>query len=513
MKATEPIFAEHFSEVTHHWNLDKLYEDLTDAKQRQGIIRRKPITPTEKACLRGLLSGHTPTEIALKLNREPVGLRVDLSRGLYRYIEMLTGCVLKDWSKVTQILTTAGYSTQSPMVVSLSTEPTQSVERPSLNIAISPHPEESEIRWVGRSCLIESLTQKLHQGCRILNLVGITGIGKSSLSMRLALEPSIAQARQPVKVIQCDRLANTFEQIARQLLGEQITQNEEFRKNPKHLIESMIGKLKSSPSLLIIDMVEELLGTREDASEYIGVQKSYSYTDPLFSQFFEQFLTAAEMPSRLILTSQILPPAIADGRYEERIHLERLRGLTEIEIIQLFELWDVQIKSELDIIYLKKLTYTYEGHPLALKVIAGEIRESPYEGNIEAYWHEYGSEIERIKAEEVGENSSADISTISNYSVRLTDLVEQRLERVLEQLKHSNLLAYTLLCMGAVYRCGVERTGWIFMINNAPKQEQIRAWQTLQRRFLLEESIDNNKVIYRLHSLIRSVALHHLDQI
>jgi DNA-binding NarL/FixJ family response regulator len=90
MKTPELVFAEKFAAAALNWNLDKLYEDITDAKQRQGIPRRKPITPTEKACLRGLLSGYTPSEIALQLNREPVGLRVDLSRGLYRYIEMLT---------------------------------------------------------------------------------------------------------------------------------------------------------------------------------------------------------------------------------------------------------------------------------------------------------------------------------------------------------------------------------------------------------------------------------------
>jgi hypothetical protein len=512
MKTSEPIFAEHFFETTQNWNLDKLYEDLTDAKQRQGIIRRKPITPTEKACLRGLLSGYTPTEIALQLNRDAVGLRVDLSRGLYRYIEMLTGATLKDWSKVAQILAAAGYSTQTIAVAPLKNKITQSEEPPKISHSIASSLEENEIRWVGRDSLLQSLVNKLHQGCRILNLVGITGIGKSSLSIRLALEPSTTQTWGQVKVIQCDHKTNTFDQVVRQLLGEQIAQSEALQKNPKHLIESMIGQLQATPSLLIVDMVEELLGSRDAALEPTSVQKSYQYTDPLFAQLFEQFLTTAEMPSRLILTSQILPPAIAQGRYDSRTHVERLSGLSDIEVIQLFELWDVQVKSELDITYLQKLTHTYEGHPLALKVIAGEIRESPYHGNIEAYWHEYGSEIDRI-TEKVETDFTPELSTLSNYSVNLADLVEQRVEKAFEQLKQANFHAYTLLCMGAVYRCGAERTGWLSMINEVPKPEQVNAWQTLQRRFLLEESMDNNKVVYRLHSLIRSVALQHLKQL
>jgi hypothetical protein len=332
--------------------------------------------------------------------------------------------------------------------------------------------------------------------------------------MRLVLEPSVAQQWGQVKVIQCDRQANTFEQLARQLLGEQIAQSEELQKNPKRLIEPMIGQLQAKPSLLIVDMVEELLCSIDAALEPTSLQKSYRYTDPLFAQFFEQFLTSAEMPSRLILTSQILPPAIAEGRYDSRIYVERLSGLSKTEVIQLFELWDVQIASDLDVGYLQKLTHTYEGHPLALKVIAGEIRESPYHGNIEAYWHEYGSEIDSgIEQVEIHSTSTLDVSTIANYSVKLADLVEQRVEKAFEQLKQIHFHAYTLLCMGAVYRCGVERTGWLCMINDLPKAEQVKAWQTLQRRFLLEESMNSNTVIYRLHNLIRSVALQHLERL
>lgn len=158
MKTPEPVFADNFSAAALNWNLDKLYDDITDAKQRQGIPRRKPITPTEKACLRGLLSGYTPSEIALQLNREPVGLRVDLSRGLYRYIEMLTNCTLKDWSKVASVLAAAGYSnpTQAPQnPTPIQPQPSAApwCVTPQQEQAIAPQPprlEDHETRWVGR---------------------------------------------------------------------------------------------------------------------------------------------------------------------------------------------------------------------------------------------------------------------------------------------------------------------------------------------------------------------------
>ncbi|MEH1971046.1 toll/interleukin-1 receptor domain-containing protein [Nostoc sp.] len=42
--------------------------------------------------------------------------------------------------------------------------------------------------WVGRDSLIKALTQKLQEGCRILALRGITGIGKTVLAERLVVE-------------------------------------------------------------------------------------------------------------------------------------------------------------------------------------------------------------------------------------------------------------------------------------------------------------------------------------
>ncbi|WP_392531871.1 hypothetical protein [Nostoc sp. C117] len=64
--------------------------------------------------MRGLLCGYSPSEIATAINREVRGLRVDLSRGLYRYIEVLTkrpSNTLKDWREVTDWLAKANYKT------------------------------------------------------------------------------------------------------------------------------------------------------------------------------------------------------------------------------------------------------------------------------------------------------------------------------------------------------------------------------------------------------------------
>lgn len=92
------------------WDLEKLYADLAIVKQRQKAATRKvQLTSLEKACLLGLLNGHSPNVIAEQLHREPKGLAVDLSRGLYRYIEALTGQQPKNWRDIPILLSIKGY--------------------------------------------------------------------------------------------------------------------------------------------------------------------------------------------------------------------------------------------------------------------------------------------------------------------------------------------------------------------------------------------------------------------
>jgi hypothetical protein len=79
-----------FIEAIAYWNLETLYVALESAKQQVYPGKCKKLTATEQACLRGLLCRYSPSEIARELHREPKGLRVELCRGLYRYIEMLS---------------------------------------------------------------------------------------------------------------------------------------------------------------------------------------------------------------------------------------------------------------------------------------------------------------------------------------------------------------------------------------------------------------------------------------
>lgn len=362
---------------------------------------------------------------------------------------------------------------------------------------------EDETRWVGRESLVNALAEKIQGNCRVLMLLGITGIGKSSLAIRLSLEPTIAQTWLVIKLIRFDADQYAFEQFTRQLLGH-IPSTSEFDQNPQKLVNDLVTHLQTHPCLLILDMVEEILEA--------GDRAELRYKDDLFTKFFDQLVKIESMPSRLILTSQDRPPVIAEGRYQERSHLEQLKGLNTTEAFELFAVWGVHPKTDKEGEYLQRIIQVYEGHPLALRVIAGEIRETPYYGDIQAYWHNYGQEIVAVEQQKQAADlrSNADSNTLTHYSINLTDLVKNRIERTFTRLQVSSPLAYVLLCMSATYRCSVERTAWLILIGDSPKEAQLTAFQTLQRRFLLETDSTVGRVLYRLHSLIRSIALQHL---
>ena len=106
-----PAKEQPFWEAAQYWDLKTLYADLASAKGRH-------LTPTEKQHLRGLLSGHSPGEIAEKLHKNANGVEVALCNTLYQYVKTLVGKEedkLHNWRNICEWLEEAGYKSQSPL--------------------------------------------------------------------------------------------------------------------------------------------------------------------------------------------------------------------------------------------------------------------------------------------------------------------------------------------------------------------------------------------------------------
>ena len=79
-----------FPEAKYYWDLEKIYDRFGQVKQEVAPNSRRGLNPTEKLYLRGLLCGHTPTEIARNLVKSPKGVEVYLCKTLYKYFKKIT---------------------------------------------------------------------------------------------------------------------------------------------------------------------------------------------------------------------------------------------------------------------------------------------------------------------------------------------------------------------------------------------------------------------------------------
>ncbi|WP_017718640.1 helix-turn-helix transcriptional regulator [Kamptonema formosum] len=103
--ATDELFAQ----AAKDWDLDTLYADLASAKGKR-------LTPIEKLHLRGLLCGHSPAEIAERLNKNVKGVEVNFCNTIYQYVKNLLGKAsekVENWRNICEWLEEAGYKAQS----------------------------------------------------------------------------------------------------------------------------------------------------------------------------------------------------------------------------------------------------------------------------------------------------------------------------------------------------------------------------------------------------------------
>jgi hypothetical protein len=294
--------------------------------------------------------------------------------------------------------------------------------------------------------------------------------------------------------------------------GERITPDD--RKDTQRLLNRLVKRLRENRYLVVIDSLELILKENEEAGRK-------GFQDELWAKFFDGFLALGSCESRLIVTSQDLPEQIP-ARYKIFWDCQELRGLTASEQLELFEKTGLEVEIDSpNKPYLERIGAAYEGHPLALRVIAGEIGSQPFYGNVAGYWNKYGQEIEEVEkaieeAKTKGITASADDDwRLDRYTRELRKNVRVRLEKTFERLKKDVLNAYRLLCEASVYRCRVREEFWLSHLEDwdCDREKQELALDALRDRFLVEEELIDDEIHLRQHNLIRSVALEHLKNL
>lgn len=375
--------------------------------------------------------------------------------------------------------------------------------------------------WVGRDNLIRDLSDRIRSNCRLLMLVGIAGIGKTALGERLAVE--VADwfendwSHYHQENFDNEQQTSDFASVAARWLekwGELITPDD--RKDPQRLQNRLIKHLRENRYLVQMDSLENILQGNEE-------EGCSDFKDEWWLKFFDSYLKAESCQSGFILTSQDLPGQIeaVGTRSQNFWDRQLLSGLEKLEQIALFD------KTELDVspnsisrAYLERIGSAYEGHPLALRIIAGEIKNKPFERNVFAYWKKYGNEVEEVEkaiAEaQAGNSADADDKwQLDRFTKTLRKTVQSRINKTFDRLKEDARWAYILLCEASIYRCPVPEDFWLAHLKDYDRneEEQRLALDALQDRYLVEEVVErsSSKYLLRQHNLIRSVSLSHLQ--
>ena len=372
---------------------------------------------------------------------------------------------------------------------------------------------------MGRKKLVSDLKKKVNGNCRLLLLLGITGIGKTALAEKVADEVQTRFTKILRVNFDRDDSPRDFAIIANRWLDELGDRLLIEDKQPKTILKRLANQLREERILVLIDSLEALLSEGEDGWG--------DFEDEWWTRFFENFLTMEISQSRLIVTSQDIPTKIESlaSRYPNSHHREVLKGLLEDEQIALFAKAGLNVDAEsLDLSILMRIGKIYHGHPLTLRVVSGEIAES-FGGNVRAFWGNVGEEIEQVERDLAEAESGQKLEGADDWQLhKLTrkmrvEVYRHRVDAVFRRLKTQNADAYLLICIASVYRRPVQDVGWLRQLDIYiqrlrqevySKEQQLKVLDDLLGRFLVE--ISNNHESHRLlgmHNLIRSVALEH----
>jgi DNA-binding MarR family transcriptional regulator len=437
MASTPKPPPEDFAGAANDWDLERLYENLARAKKEWASHARVGLTPTEKLHLRGLLCGCSPAEIAEQISITPSGLKATLCKGLYRYVEILTGRepnTLSNWRDVIEWLDAAAYR------IGPSARRCQDWDgAPDASV------------FYGRTGELGNLEQWIvRERCRLVAIWGMGGIGKTSLAARMAQQ---TKDKFECVVWRSLRHAPPLNELLANLM--QFLANRQETDWPATVagrVSRLMDYLRTHRCLVVLDEWQSVLRPGQPAGHYLDGYEEYG---ELLTQVGESshqsclLLASWEKPKEIaVLESPTLPVRSfpLNGLGEAAKEILREKGLSEQER------WEELIRA-------------YRGNPLALKIVAATIQDvfagsvseflkkSLYLGDFEYLLYQHFKRLSELEKEIVAMLASRQPLSICQLreemqlegSTELLKALESLVRRsLIEKVKESSGMLYTV---------------------------------------------------------------------
>lgn len=313
----------------------------------KALATARKITEGEFQALSLALEGQATARIASQLNITPDAVRQKL-REVYRKFE-IDGSGRGKLVKLEQILRSEYKADQTP--------------------SAKVHPDWGEAvdvsDFYGRTEELEELKQWiLDDECRLVALLGMGGIGKTSLSVKLA-----EQIKDEFEYVIWRSLRNVppVENVLAELIAYLSDQQKTVLGTLNDQVSTLIDHLRSHRCLLVLDNFESILQSGYRAGCYPEEYKGYG---ELLRQVGE-----VTHKSCLVLTSREKPKEFVSLEGATlRVRALQLTGLKDVEGQEILEAKGLSL-SKVAKEDLQDLIERYAGNPLALKIVATNIQE------------------------------------------------------------------------------------------------------------------------------------------